>query len=77
MWFDALPLDELAAKGKTVVRHEGRQILHGCMCMACGPPPPEENRPAGAGHARADAWLEALPRRLVLQPSCWLGHYNE
>jgi nitrite reductase/ring-hydroxylating ferredoxin subunit len=26
-WFDALPLDELAAKGKTVVRHEGRQIL--------------------------------------------------
>ena len=26
-WFDALPLDELAAKGKTVLRHEGRQIL--------------------------------------------------
>jgi nitrite reductase/ring-hydroxylating ferredoxin subunit len=26
-WFDALPLNELAAKGKTVLRHEGRQIL--------------------------------------------------
>ena len=26
-WIDALPLDELAAKRKTVVRHEGRQIL--------------------------------------------------
>jgi hypothetical protein len=24
---DALPLDELATKGKAVVRHEGRQIL--------------------------------------------------
>ena len=26
-WIDALPLDELAAKGKAVLRHEGRQIL--------------------------------------------------
>ena len=26
-WINALPLDELAAKGKAIVRHEGRQIL--------------------------------------------------
>ena len=33
-WFDALPLDELAAKGTAGLRHEGRQILlHACMCM--------------------------------------------
>ena len=37
---------------------------------ACG-------EPSGrAGHARADAWLEALPRRLVLQPACWLRYRN-
>ena len=35
-WFDALPLDELAAKGKTVLRHEGRQILHAACAWHAG-----------------------------------------
>jgi hypothetical protein len=44
--------------------------------MACGPPPPEGRTVRQAGHARADAWLEALPRALVLQSAFWFPHPN-
>ena len=51
-WIDALGLDELTAKGKAVVRHEGRQILllHGERgVFACANRCPHEGYPLSEG----------------------------
>ena len=51
-WIDALSLDELAAKGKAVVRHAGRQILllhTGRGVFACANRCPDEGYPLSEG----------------------------
>ena len=51
-WIDALGLDELAARGKAIVRHEGRQILlvHSARgVFACANRCPHEGYPLSEG----------------------------